>query len=99
MVRDVWKPSTWDKPADIPVLLMAGEYDPIAGGDEAMVRAGQFLSDMGFSSIDERMYRGLRHEIFMDGGRQTPFADLARFCLTHLPNKNAPAAPEGDAVS
>ncbi len=112
MVRDVWKSAMWDKPADIPVLLMAGELDPVAGGDDAMIRAGKFLADMGFSSVDERMYRGLRHEIFMDDGRQTPFSDLARFCLTHLPGKelsgrdpsgsgtSAPSsATEGDAAT
>ena len=100
MVRDVWKPAMWDKPRDIPVLLMAGELDPVAGGDGAMLRAGQFLSDMGFSSVDERMYRSLRHEIFMDAGRQTPFSDAARFCLTHLPGKTAPSSPaEGEAAT
>ncbi|MBE6724515.1 MAG: alpha/beta fold hydrolase [Ruminococcaceae bacterium] len=89
LVRDVWKPSFWDKPSDIPVLLMAGEKDPIAGGDDWMIYAGKFLSDMGFASVDERMYRNLRHEIFMDEGRQSPFADMARFCLTNLPGKRA----------
>ena len=73
---------------------MAGENDPISGGDRAMLRAGQFLEDMGFSSVEEKMYRELRHEIFMDDGRQTPFADAARFCLTHLPARApSPAAP------
>ena len=89
LVRDVWRPSFWDVPSDIPVLLLAGEKDPIAGGDDWMIYAGKFLSDMGFSSVDERMYRNLRHEIFMDEGRQTPFADTARFCLTNLPGKRA----------
>ncbi len=96
MVRDVWRPSTWDRPSDIPVLLMAGERDPVAGGDAAVIRAGRFLSDMGFSSVDERMYRDLRHEIFMDEGRQTPFADAARFCLTHLPARAPASGPPAE---
>ena len=89
LTRDVWRPSTWDRVHDVPVLLMAGQNDPVSGGDDGMIRAGKFLSDMGFSQVDEKMYRGMRHDIFMDEGREAPFADLCRFALTHLPGKTA----------
>ena len=96
--REVWQSATWDKPRDIPVLLMAGQYDPVSGGDEGMIRAGKFLSDMGFVSVEEKMYRDMRHDIFMDEGREAPFGDLCRFALTHIPGREAkaPAAKTSD---
>ena len=97
LVRDVWKPAMWDKPENIPVLLMAGEKDPVAGGASAMRFAEKFFRDMGFQSVTERMYRGMRHEIFMDWGRDAVFGDLCRFILTHLPA--AKAASTGPAAA
>ena len=103
LVRDVWKPAEWDSPSDIPVLLMAGQNDPVAGGDEGVLEAERFFRDMGFSTVDARMYRDMRHEIFMDEGRQVPFADLCRFILTHLPGKQKPdeaeSAPAAEPAS
>jgi alpha-beta hydrolase superfamily lysophospholipase len=98
LVRDVWKPAMWDRPKDpesVPVFLMAGENDPVAGGDEAVIYAEKFLKDMGFSSVDARMYRGMRHEIFTDEGREAAFGDLCRFALTHLPARGMTAGSGG----
>ena len=85
--RDVYRPSDWGRPADIPVLLMAGEHDPVAGGDAQILWAERFLRDMGFRRVEARMYRNMRHEIFLDEGKQAPFSDAVRFTLTYLPGK------------
>ncbi len=80
LVRDVYKPASWDVPEkNLPILLMAGENDPVSGGDEGVLSAQKFLCDMGFRSVDARMYQGLRHEIFYDFGRDAPIGDLIEF--------------------
>ena len=88
LVRDFYRPASWDKPPkDFPVLLMAGERDPIAGGDEHMLDARQFLHDMGFEAAEARMYRGGRHEIFFDTEKEAPYTDAVRFVLANLPKE------------
>ena len=91
LVRDFYRPASWDKPPkDFPVLLMAGENDPIAGGDARMLDAQKFLQDMGFASVDTRMYRDGRHEIFFDTGKEAPYTDAIRFVMNHLPQDCVP---------
>ena len=85
MTRDFYRPASWDKPPkDFPVLLMAGENDPVAGGDEGALYAKRFLADMGFSAAEARMYVGGRHDIFADADREAPFTDAVRFILPHV---------------
>ena len=69
---------------------MAGENDPIAGGDARMLDAQKFLQDMGFASVDTRMYRDGRHEIFFDTGKEAPYTDAIRFVMNHLPQDCVP---------
>ncbi len=80
LVRDVYKPASWDVPdKNLPVLLMAGEHDPVSGGEDGMIYAEKFLRDMGFRRVTSMMYRGLRHEIFYDCGKEEPIRDLIEF--------------------
>lgn len=93
LVRDFWRPSSWEKPGNIPVLVMAGESDPIAGGPKRADDAVRFLGDMGFTA-SAKVYPDMRHEIFMDTERETPYTDAMRFVLTRVPKRPVRPAPE-----
>ena len=100
LVRDFWRPSSWEKPGPIPVLVMAGEDDPVAGGAKRTGDAVKFLADMGFAP-SSKVYPGGRHEIFMDTDREAAFTDAMRFVLTRTPKRPAPPVqpePEGSQV-
>lgn len=85
MTRDFHRSSTWDMPRrDLPVLILAGEKDPVAGGDKKILASRKFLRDIGFLHVSARMYRGLRHEILMDWCREQVYSDVLRFCEKHL---------------
>lgn len=89
LLRDTYKPAVWDIPRrELPILVMAGEFDPVAGGDRRVLSGVKFLTDIGFTSVDTLMYRGMRHEIFRDIGRETPFEDVISFCEDHLDAEN-----------
>lgn len=89
MVRDFHRASFWDMHRrDLPVQLMAGEFDPVAGGDKRVLASRRFLSDIGFRDVSALMYKGFRHEIFRDWGRENVFADVVRFCEDHLDAAN-----------
>ena len=85
MVRDFYRPAMWDKlSSDLPVLLMAGDEDPVAGGKKQVLSGQKFLGDMGLKNVSALMYKGFRHEIFMDWCREQAFADVLRFCEDNL---------------
>lgn len=90
MVRDFHRSSTWDMPKpDLPVLLMAGELDPVAGGDKRVLASRKFLSHIGFKNVSAMMYKGFRHEIFRDWGKEYVYADVVKFCEDHLDAANS----------
>ncbi len=78
LVRDMYRPASWDvaRP-DLPIWLFSGEKDPIAGGEKWALDGETFLSDMGYTHIDDRIFPGLRHEIFLDKNRQSVWQEIA----------------------
>ncbi|MBR4185497.1 MAG: alpha/beta fold hydrolase [Clostridia bacterium] len=95
LVRDFWRPSSWEKPGKTPVLLLTGGSDPVSRGGTGTQSAVRFLTDMGFAPA-AKVYPDMRHDIFMDTEREVPFTDAMRFVLTRLPKRAAaPDPPEG----
>ncbi len=85
MVRDVYRPATWEmNQPDVPILMLSGERDPVAGGDDRTMAGERYFRDLGFVNVENRRYRGMRHEIFLDIGREYPTRDLLHFVQAHL---------------
>lgn len=79
-VRDLYRPASWNMDRrDLPLLLAAGEYDPVTGGAKWRKDSAKFFADMGYTDIRTKVYPGLRHEIYHDTGREVPFADVIGF--------------------
>jgi len=80
MVRDVYRPASWDmNQPELPLFIMSGELDPVAGGDRHVLRSEKFFRDMGYRNVRNTVYRGMRHEIFNDTGREYPIRDVLNF--------------------
>ncbi|MGY1652196.1 alpha/beta fold hydrolase [Geodermatophilus sp. SYSU D01119] len=63
-------------PAGLPVLLLAGQRDPVGGEDAAQVVAlAGLLRDRGLP-VDLRVYPDARHEVFNETNRDEVTADL-----------------------
>lgn len=79
LLRDMYRPSSWNMDrTDLPIILLCGESDPVAGNEKWRRDSEKFLADMGYNNITVTTYP-LRHEIFMDRGRETPFRDVTDF--------------------
>ena len=90
MVRDFHRSAFWDMPKkELPIQIMAGELDPVAGGDKRVLASRKFLTDIGFKNVTALMYKRFRHEIFRDWGCENVFADVVHFCEEHLDAANA----------
>jgi alpha-beta hydrolase superfamily lysophospholipase len=63
--------------ADLPVLVMSGEVDPVVGPDQAFARAlVDAWREAGLTRIDHRVYPGARHELFNETCRDQVTGDL-----------------------
>ncbi len=83
LVRDMYKPASWNMHRrDLPIWLLSGESDPVAGGDRHVVDSEDFLRDMGYTHIDNRLYPNCRHEIFMDTNRHAIWRETAGCILS-----------------
>ncbi len=90
LLRDTYRPSSYNKPRrNFPVLILAGEFDPEAGGDKKVLDSAKFLEDMGFAPVEIRMFRGMLHDIFHETGCGNVFSAVISFFKDHLDAENA----------
>ncbi|AXE37397.1 alpha/beta fold hydrolase [Acidipropionibacterium virtanenii] len=67
-------------PADLPVLILAGEQDPVANYGEGALKAANQLWDTGHEDVETRIYSGVRHEVHNEPAtRERVEADLLAF--------------------
>jgi len=61
---------------ELPILIMSGDADPLAGGGELVELVGQRYRDAGVKDVTVMRYPGARHEIFNETNRDEVTADL-----------------------
>lgn len=69
--------------ADLPVLLLSGDADPIAGGGALVQTVGQRYRDAGLRDVTVRLYPQARHEIFNETNRDEVTAELIDWLQRH----------------
>jgi alpha-beta hydrolase superfamily lysophospholipase len=79
-------------PEGLPVLLLAGEHDPVGGERGAHVSAlAELLREHGLQ-VEERLYAEARHEVFNEANRDEVVHDLVTW-LRKCVGVEAPAGP------
>ena len=64
-------------PKALPILLVAGDGDPVGDMGEGVKAAAQLLRDAGVKQVDEIIYPGMRHEIHNEIGHEQVYDDVA----------------------
>lgn len=65
--------------SDLPILLVSGDADPLAGGGQLVEVLGQRYRDAGVADVTVRLFPGARHEIFNETNRDEVLADVVAF--------------------
>jgi alpha-beta hydrolase superfamily lysophospholipase len=65
----------WTRP-DLPVLVIAGDQDPVSRGGRTFGRMIRVLRKAGIQSIRVKTYPGGRHELFHEINRNEVVKDL-----------------------
>ncbi len=90
LLRDLYRPASWNMDRrDLPIFITSGEFDPVAGGEKWGKDGVKFLEDMGYTDVRTKIYEGFRHEIYMDTGRELPYADVLAFIDETIEADNA----------
>ena len=68
---------------DLPLLIVSGSDDPLAGGGQLVEVLGQRYRDAGLSDVTVRLYDGARHEILNETNRDEVTADIVAWLGAH----------------
>lgn len=69
--------------SDLPLLIVSGSDDPLAGGGQLVEVLGQRYRDAGLSDVTVRLYDGARHEILNETNRDEITADVVAWLRAH----------------
>lgn len=76
-------------PRDLPVLIISGEQDPVAGRDGKGVKAvAAQLQRVGVRDVTLKIYPGARHELLNETNRDEVTADVIDWLERHLPGND-----------
>ncbi len=65
--------------SDLPILIVSGSADPIAGGGAAPELVGQRYRDAGLADVTVHVYPDARHELLNETNRDEVTADIVAF--------------------
>jgi len=67
-------------PKELPILLIAGEEDPVGLYGKGVRQVEQLLRERGQINVECKLYSGLRHEIHNEDCKQNVYADVLAWC-------------------
>ena len=70
--------------ADVPLLIMIGEEDPLGGERSVRTLAESYIRRGGLTHVEVIVYAGARHEIFNETNRDEVIGDLVEWLDAHL---------------
>ncbi|MEU6137537.1 alpha/beta hydrolase [Nocardioides sp. NPDC047086] len=69
--------------SDLPILVVSGDADPLAGGGALVELLGQRYREAGLQDVTVTLYPGARHEIFNETNRDAITADVIGWLTAH----------------
>jgi alpha-beta hydrolase superfamily lysophospholipase len=71
--------------SDLPILIVSGDADPLAGGGQLVEVLGQRYLDAGMTDVTVQLFPGARHEIFNEINRDEITTYVVNWLDQHTP--------------
>jgi alpha-beta hydrolase superfamily lysophospholipase len=71
--------------SDLPILIVSGDADPLAGGGQLVEVLGQRYRDAGVTDVEVQLFPGARHEVFNEINRDEITAYVVDWLDRHTP--------------
>jgi alpha-beta hydrolase superfamily lysophospholipase len=72
--------------SDLPILIVSGDADPLAGGGQLVEVLGQRYRDAGVTDVTVQLFPGARHEVFNEINRDEITTYVLDWLDGHTPN-------------
>ena len=69
--------------SDLPILVVSGDADPLAGGGALVELLGERYREAGLKDVTVTLYPGARHEIFNETNRDAITVDVIDWLTAH----------------
>ena len=80
LMKDCYDKKDWKLTnLDLPILFIAGEFDPCIESKEKWLAAQEFLSNVGYTNIKNHLYPNMRHEILLEDNHVDVYNDVLAF--------------------
>ncbi len=84
-------------PHNLPLLLIAGDRDPVGGYGDGVRRVARLYHAAGQKDLDVIFYKDARHEILNETNRLDVFGDISRWLEKHMTQTTVQETTEEDA--
>lgn len=80
MLYDAFDKKGWQmKNKGLDILFLAGEKDPVIGGEKAWHGSQNFLKERGYEKVSGKLYSNMRHEILLETDKENVYKDIVAF--------------------
>ena len=79
MIKAFDKKSWNVKNENLPILMIAGQEDPVIQGKDKFEQLKQFLMGVGYKNVSSKLYPTLKHEILNEKENQMIYEDIYEF--------------------
>ena len=69
---------------DIPVLLFAGDHDPVGSNGQGVRQVYEEIKAAGVQDVTLKLYEGGRHEMFNEINREEVYGDILQWLSSHM---------------
>jgi len=71
-------------PKDLPIFLLAGQYDPVGNNTKDVSKVYKVFKKAGIKDVSYKFYSGARHEILNDFCKNTVYKDILEWINNHV---------------
>ena len=77
---DIYNPKLYQKKnLNLPIYFIAGKDDPVIVSEEKWNEAQNFLKNIGYQDIQNKLYENMRHEILNEKENQKVYEDILKW--------------------
>ena len=80
LLKEVYDTNGWEvnKP-DLPILFLSGSEDRALINYDKWIEAQQYLKDVGYTDVSNKLYDNYRHEILKEKNNDGVYLDIIEF--------------------
>lgn len=80
LMIDIYNPKLYKKKnLNLPIYFIAGKEDPVIVSEEKWNEAQNFLRNIGYQEIQNKLYENMRHEILNEKENQKVYEDILKW--------------------